>query len=113
MAIPSAPRRCRGPRIRSSRGLTRSGTMARMARGGYCPCPPQEVPMRIAFPSMVAIAGGLLIGPTAKASDTMLLAGVGSMSGERDLNAPAITLQRTDATTADTVEVYAPIARGV
>lgn len=67
--------------------------------------------MRSAIFSAAAIVGGMLFCPAAHASDTMMLAGVGSLSRARELSAPTITLERTEATKAEDVDVYFPLAR--
>ena len=68
--------------------------------------------MRVAIFGTAAVAfGGLLsLGPAARAADTVMLGGVGSMSRAFD-RTPTLTLEGAPA---DTVEVFrGPIARGV
>jgi hypothetical protein len=85
-----------------------------MGRGGRSPEePPQEVVMRGVFVgTTAALFGGVLFCPSARAADTMMLAGVGSLSSALDRSAPTVTLELTDAKKADTVEAYFPLARG-
>ncbi len=61
--------------------------------------------MRISFLGATAIVvGGLFLNPSARAADTMLLAGVGSLMS-RDITAPTITLKGDATTAADIVNV--------
>src|SRR4051812_30567059 len=75
-----------------------------LARFGNRRC--REVPMRIAILGTAAVAlGGLLsLTPVARAADTMMLGGVGSMSSALE-RTPSVTLQYNFADQADTVEV--------
>jgi hypothetical protein len=57
--------------------------------------------------------GTLSLVPSVRAGETILLAGVGSLSGSRDVSAPTITLKNDATTAADTIEVNGPIARGL
>jgi hypothetical protein len=70
--------------------------------------------MKLTFLGIAAAAlGGLFLPANVRASETKLLAGVGSLSGTPDLTAPVITLKGDASNTPDTIEVNGPIARGV
>jgi hypothetical protein len=70
--------------------------------------------MKVTSLGIAAVAlGGLFLAPNVQAADTMFLAGVGSLSGSPDMNAPIITLRNDATTAADTIDVNGPIARGI
>src|SRR5882724_1081420 len=61
----------------------------------------------------IAAVAVLSLPLTARAAETRLLAGVGSLGRSYDDAFPTINLKGDATTTAETVDVHGPIARGV